>query len=119
MKPTYIYMAVDDIKPALAFYRDELGLDESWREGEGTAAFQLPGSDIEIMVDERKDDSPIWSSGPMFLVPDLDAWLAEHPAIPRLGEDITAPGVRITPLADPGGNAFHVFEILGDPAAEE
>lgn len=119
MKPTYLYVAVDDIKPALAFYRDELGLDEVWREGEGTVAFSLPGSDVQIMLDERIDDAPHWATGPMFYVDDVDAWRAEHPSIPQLGERITAPGgVQIDVLTDPGGNAFHVFDFKGEDTSE-
>lgn len=118
MKPAFIYMVVDDLKPALAFYRDELGLDEAWREGEGTVAFMLPGSDVQIMVDERTGDEPKWSSGPMFQVDDLDAWLADHSAITRLSDPETAPGIRYATVADPDGNAFHVFELDGDEPSQ-
>src|SRR5690606_39101611 len=38
MKLSYIYVSVPDLKEALVFYRDELGLDEAWREGESTVA---------------------------------------------------------------------------------
>jgi hypothetical protein len=46
------------------FYRDELGLDEAWREGDGTVAFELPGSSVRLMLDVPPDDHARWSSGP-------------------------------------------------------
>jgi hypothetical protein len=46
MKLTFIYQSVKGLPAALAFYRDELGLDEAWREGESTVAFELPGSPV-------------------------------------------------------------------------
>lgn len=114
MKLTYLYVAVDDIVAALPFYRDTMGLDEAWREGEGTVAFVLPGTDVQLMLDRRVDDGAQWASGPMYLVDDLDAWVADHPDVPRLGEPVTAPQVRILAFTDPGGNAFHVFELTED-----
>jgi catechol 2,3-dioxygenase-like lactoylglutathione lyase family enzyme len=35
MKLTFIYQSVKALPAALAFYRDELGLDEAWRRAEG------------------------------------------------------------------------------------
>ncbi|ACQ78917.1 Glyoxalase/bleomycin resistance protein/dioxygenase [Beutenbergia cavernae DSM 12333] len=114
MRLTYLYVVVDDFAPALAFYRDELGLDEAWREGEGTVAFALPGSDVQIMVDKRLDDGAQWSTGPMYQVDDLDAWVREHPGVPALAPEIAAPDARIRAFRDPGGNVFHLLQVTGD-----
>jgi catechol 2,3-dioxygenase-like lactoylglutathione lyase family enzyme len=64
MKLSYFYVSVPELQPALAFYRDELGLDEAWREGDGTVAFELPGSSVRLMLDVPPDDHARWSSGP-------------------------------------------------------
>lgn len=117
MKLTFIYVPVPDLPPALAFYRDQLGLDEAWREGEGTVAFGLPSSDVQIMVDVPLDDGPNWASGPMYLVDDLDAYMKDHAAMPHVGDVIADPNIRFATYTDPAGNPFHVFELVGD--AEE
>lgn len=44
MQLTFMYQSVDDLPAALAFYRDALGFQEAWREGDSTVAFELPGS---------------------------------------------------------------------------
>ena len=51
MKLSYFYVSVPELQPALSFYRDDLGLDEAWREGEGTVAFELPGTPVQLMLD--------------------------------------------------------------------
>lgn len=42
---------VTNLRAALALYRDRLGWQEAWREGEGTVALKLPGSDVQLMLD--------------------------------------------------------------------
>ena len=37
MKPTFIYLPTDDLDGTVRFYRDDLGLDEAWREAAGVA----------------------------------------------------------------------------------
>jgi len=115
MKLTYIYQLVDDLEPALAFYRDELGLQEAWREGDTTAAFELPGTSIQLMLDVRPGSTEQWTSGAFFGVDDVDAFAKEHPGARWLGEAISIPGGKAWAFADPGGNVVHVF----DQAAEE
>jgi hypothetical protein len=52
----------------MSFYRDKLGLEESWREGEGTVGFKVPGTDIELMLDVYEEGAPD-TTGPMFVIP--------------------------------------------------
>lgn len=78
MELSFLYVPVTDLGPSLAFYRDVLGLEESWREGETTVAFRLPGSDVELMIDVDPDAPPGLTPGGFFRVDDLDAWLAER-----------------------------------------
>ncbi|PZF83452.1 VOC family protein [Jiangella anatolica] len=110
MKLSYIYVSVPDLKEALAFYRDELGLEEAWREGEGTVAFQLPNSPIQLMVDVPPDSGENWSTGPFYEVDDLGKFVAEHGGLAWVGEPIEIPGGRSASFRDPGGNIMHVFD---------
>lgn len=110
MKLTYLYQPVDDLTASVAFYRDVLGLDESWREGETTAAFKLPGTEIELMLDVPPGDGPEWKAGGFFAVDSVDKFLAEHPDINCVGEVIDIPGGRSAAFLDPAGNTVHLLD---------
>ena len=76
MKLTFLYQPVKDLKESVAFYRDTLGFDESWREGESTAAFKLPGSEVELMLDVPPDTGPRWGAGGFYAVDSVDSSVA-------------------------------------------
>lgn len=115
MKLTYMYQLVDDLPAAVAFYRDELGLLEAWREGDTTVAFELPGTSVQLMVDIRPGPGEQWKSGPFFEVDNVDTFVREHPGAKWLGQAIEIPGGKAWSFADPDGNVAHVF----DQTAEE
>ena len=115
MKLTFLYQPVDDLPAAVAFYRDVLGFDESWREGDTTAAFTLPGTEIELMLDTPPGKGPEWQAGGFFTVDSVDKFMAEHPGITWAGEVIDVPGGRSATFLDPAGNAIH----LVDQSAEQ
>jgi catechol 2,3-dioxygenase-like lactoylglutathione lyase family enzyme len=117
MKLTYIYQSVPDLPAALAFYRDGLGLDEAWREGEGTVAFELPGTDVQLMLDVPPDDHQRWASGPFFAVDDVVTFAKEHPDFQWVGEVIDVPGGRSATFADPAGNVVHIFDMSAEAEA--
>ena len=106
MKLTFLFAPVRDLAAALPFYRDELGLEEAWREGTRTVAFQLPDSEVQLMVDDENSDPP----GPMYLVDDLTAFMAAHPDLPVVAPRYDIPGGSVIGYRDPGGNAFYVFD---------
>lgn len=110
MKLTYLYQPVDDLAAAVTFYRDVLGLDESWREGETTAAFRLPGTEVEVMLDVPPGDGPEWRAGGFYSVPDVDTFVAEHQDIKWLNKVSDVPGGRAVAFADPAGNTVHLFD---------
>ena len=51
MKLAFVYVPVQDMSRALAFYRDTLGLEELWREGDGTVALRAPDDEAGLMLD--------------------------------------------------------------------
>ncbi|QTD43009.1 VOC family protein [Sporosarcina sp. Te-1] len=77
MKLVFLHHPVKDLKESLAFYRDTLGLEEAWREGEHTAAFSLPGSDVRLMIDEDEAEVELGPGG-MFLVDSVDNFFQEN-----------------------------------------
>lgn len=117
MKLTFLYQSVKDLPAALAFYRDELGLVEAWREGESTAAFELPGSPVQLMLDVPPDDSPRWASGAFFQVDDVNAFVKEHPDLSWIDEPVEVPDGRTATFADLWGNIIHIFDQTAETAA--
>jgi catechol 2,3-dioxygenase-like lactoylglutathione lyase family enzyme len=110
MKLSFVYVSVPALQPALAFYRDELGLDEAWREGDGTVALELPGSSVQLMLDVAPDDHARWSSGPFYEVDDVKQFVKDHPHVSWVGDAIDVPGGRSATFSDPAGNIMHVFD---------
>jgi catechol 2,3-dioxygenase-like lactoylglutathione lyase family enzyme len=110
MKLTFLYQPVDDLAASVAFYRDVLGLDEAWREGESTAAFTLPGTEVELMLDVPPGDGPRWRAGGFFGVENVDKFFAEHPGVELVGEVVDMPGGRTAAFLDPAGNTVHIFD---------
>ncbi len=39
-----------------SYYRDELGWEEVWRKGESTVSLQLPGTDVQLILDAAEPD---------------------------------------------------------------
>lgn len=109
-KLTWIYMPVSDLKPALKFYRDQLGLEESWREGDTTVAFKLPDTDVELMIDVIRSDTP-YAPGPAFYVESADHIYAEKQGMMEfVGEPIDIPGGRWLAAKDLDGNGLYFMD---------
>ena len=98
MKLEFIYMPAADLDAALALYRDTLGFDELWREGDLTVGLAIPGTDVALMVDAAAE--PGMGPGPIFITDDVKAFHAKHDG----GYELTVP-----PFEIPGGflSAFH------------
>jgi len=72
-----VYLPVRDLKAARDYYRDVLGLEETWREGEIGCAFALPGSTVQLMLmlaDEGNTDT----AGMVFKVENVDKFYEEQ-----------------------------------------
>lgn len=109
MQLTFLYTPVTDLEAAAAFYRDELGWEEAWREGDSTIAFTAGEGQVQVML-----DTDGWPAGPMFLVPDVDAWVAEHADLESRVPRTAIPGGAVAGFLDPAGNAFYVFEMVDE-----
>lgn len=110
MKLTFVYLPVADIKEALALYRDRLGFEESWREGDLTVGLTMPGTDIQMMIDQDVPEGD--KAGPFFEVDDVDAFYAEHKEKLNFvaGPKDIPPG-RYAAFEDPWGNRTHVLDL--------
>jgi catechol 2,3-dioxygenase-like lactoylglutathione lyase family enzyme len=107
MKLTFVYLPASDLRPAIAFYRDTLGLDEAWREGDHTVAFALPGTDIALMIGNEPEPA-----GPLFLVDSVRAFYDENRSALRFRfEPRDIPPGWYTIFDDPAGNPIRVMDV--------
>ncbi len=112
MKLVFLYHPVRDLQAALAFYRDELGWDEAWREGDATIAMQVPGSEVQVMLDASDDESAPGASG-FYEVDNVDGFVADHGDSLKVVEPpVDLPPIRYSSFTDPSGNLFRIFHNL-------
>jgi catechol 2,3-dioxygenase-like lactoylglutathione lyase family enzyme len=107
MRLDFIYLPTPDLQGALALYRDGLGFDELWREGELTVGLAIPGSETAIMVDGAA--APGAGPGPIFGVDSVDAWV-DGRELDVVMPPMDIPGGRLMGFRDPGGNHVYVMD---------
>jgi catechol 2,3-dioxygenase-like lactoylglutathione lyase family enzyme len=109
MKLEFLYLPTNDIQESLALYRDGLGWEEAWREGEGTVSLRLPGTDLQVMLDLVGDGDG--RPGPMFVVESVARFHTERPATLRpYAEPSKIPGGFMATYEDPAGNRIYVLD---------
>ena len=111
MKLEFWYAPVADLPASLTFYRDTLGWEEAWREGETTASLKLPGTDVQLMLDVSTE----YVAGPIFFVDRVADLQAQH------GDRLTwryppsaIPGGQLGGFEDPARNVVYVMDQAGD-----
>jgi catechol 2,3-dioxygenase-like lactoylglutathione lyase family enzyme len=110
MKLEFLYVPTRDLQAALALYRDELGWDEAWREGESTVSLTLPGTDVQLMLDAAESDGG-GAFGPIFVVDDARRFFSERPdALRASAEPDEIPGGFLARFQDPSGNTIYVMD---------
>lgn len=117
MRLAFVYVPVTDLKKALAHYRDQLGFAEAWREGQDTAALRMPGTDVELMLDQGA--GPKDRPGPFFLVDSVADYRSARPDLAWRGEPEAIPGGWVSSFAGPSGNVTYVADQSDQPGAGE
>ena len=109
MKLEFMYLPTQDLDAALALYRDTLGFDELWREGELTVGLAVPDSNVALMVDAAA--LPGLGPGPIFITDDVQAFHAKHDGAYTLTHPpFEIPGGFMSVFKDPGGNDIYVMD---------
>src|SRR3712207_1956572 len=112
MKLEFLFVPTRDLGAALALYRDGLGLQEAWREGESTVSLALPGTDVQLML---VADDPAAAPGPIFVVDSVHDFHGGRPAGLRArGEPEAIPGGYLATYEDPSGNTVYVMDQSDD-----
>jgi catechol 2,3-dioxygenase-like lactoylglutathione lyase family enzyme len=110
MKLEFWYAPVTDLAAALALYRDRLGWEEAWREGESTVSLKLPGTDVQLMLDAGGQ----LSAGPIFFVDSVQDFRAGRgDGLDWRVEPFEIPGGTLGGFADPAGNVVYVMDQAG------
>lgn len=113
MKLSMFYLPVKDLNEALALYRDALGFEVAWREGELTAGLAVPGSDVLLMIDQAASAGE--KPGPFFEVDDVDAFYAERSGqLAFVAPPSSIPPGRYAAFDDASGNRVHLLDLSAE-----
>lgn len=105
MRLTFWYAPATNLEAEVRFYRESLGLEEAWSEGDDTVAFWMPERDVQIMVSTTAQPG-----GPMYIVDDVGAWMDSHPEVPVSIDRYDIPGGSVAAFVSPSGSTFYVFD---------
>ncbi|MGE7603523.1 VOC family protein [Peribacillus sp. NPDC097675] len=75
MKLAFLCHPVKYLKGSVRYYREVLGFEEAWQEGDHTVALKLPGSDVQLMLEDDGDGFP---PGGVFIVDSVDRYYEEN-----------------------------------------
>jgi catechol 2,3-dioxygenase-like lactoylglutathione lyase family enzyme len=118
MKLEFLCVPTRDLQASLALYRDELGWEEAWREGDSTVSLKHPGSDVQLML--VAGDGAESAFGPLFVLDDVQRFDAERPRGLRVtAEPEEIPGGYLATYEDPSGNTIYVMDQSLDAAASQ
>jgi catechol 2,3-dioxygenase-like lactoylglutathione lyase family enzyme len=117
MKLEFLYTPVKDLKAALALYRDSLGWEEAWREGDSTVSLKLPGTEVQLMLDTMGSDGGV---GPIFVVESVEQFHANRPTeLATRAEPHEIPGGFMAAYDDTSGNPIYVLDQALDSSGAE
>jgi len=115
MKLEFLCVPTRDLSAALALYRDGLGWQEAWREGETTVSLTLPGTEVQLMLDATDPDAAF---GPIFVVDSVHDFHTGRPSELRTTvEPAAIPGGFMATYEDPSGNTIYVLDQVEDASA--
>lgn len=109
MKLVFMDYPVKDLKESLAFYRDILGFEEAWREGDHTVALKMPGSEVQLMIE---NDELGLTPGAVFLVDSVDQYYEDNKdTLKFLKEPVDIPPGRYAIFQDISGNLLRILDF--------
>lgn len=109
MKLVFLYHPVENLKESLVFYRETLGFEEAWREGEHTVALSLPNSDVRLLIEEEEKEL---AAGGVFLVDSVDGYFEEHKdVLTFVKEPVDIPPGRYAIYKDNSGNYIRILDF--------
>jgi predicted enzyme related to lactoylglutathione lyase len=105
------YLPVHDMNKALTFYRDQINLEEAWREGDLVMAFLLPETDVQLIIGQSTENSS-FVAGPVFAIPSVDELYArEQDRFEFVGEPVDITSGRLATVRDSSGNYLYFIDM--------
>ncbi len=112
MKLVFLYHSVKNVKDSLLFYREELGFEEAWREGDHTIALRLPNTDIRLLIEDDEQDL---SAGGIFLVDSVDDFYHEKKNVLKfVKEPVDIPPGRYAIYQDHDENPIRIIDFTNE-----
>jgi hypothetical protein len=112
MKLEFLFAPTSDMSGSLALYRDGLGCEEVWREGDTTVALTLPGTEVQLMLDANDPTAPV---GPVFVVDRVATFHEQRPgSLSVVAEPVEIPGGFLATYQDPAGITMYVMDQSTD-----
>ncbi|MGB5951944.1 MAG: VOC family protein [Ornithinimicrobium sp.] len=112
MKFEFLLAPTTDLTGSLALYRDGLGWEEVWREGEATVVLAMPGTEVKLMLDANDPEAP---AGPLFIVDSVETFHLQRPdGLGVVAEPSHIPGGLVATYQDPGGGIVYVMDQSTD-----
>lgn len=112
MKLVFLYHPVKNLKESLTFYRETLGFEEAWREGEHTVALNLPNTDVRLLIEDEELEL---SAGGIFLVESVDTFYRENKdKLEFVKEPVDIPPGRYAIYKDISGNHLRIIDFTNE-----
>lgn len=110
MKLVFHSQPVKDMKKAVIFYRDILGMEEAWREGDHTVSFKT-NTETQILLEDDEFERE-FGPGSVFLVDSVDEFFKENQNSLRfVKEPCDIPPGRYAIFTDDSGNPIRIIDI--------
>ncbi|WP_137789408.1 VOC family protein [Bacillus sp. E(2018)] len=110
MKLVFHSQPVKDMKKAIIFYRDILGMDEAWREGNHTVSLKTD-TDTQILLEDDEVERD-FGPGSVFLVDSVDEYFKENQsALLFVKEPCNIPPGRYAIFTDDSGNPIRIIDM--------
>lgn len=108
MKLEFLFAPTTDLAASLALYRDGLGWQEVWREGESTVVLAMPGTEVKLMLDSNDPQAP---PGPLFVVDSVKDFDQDRPdGLAVIAELSEIPGGFVATYQDSAGGVIYVMD---------
>ncbi|MDZ5472726.1 VOC family protein [Bacillus sp. 31A1R] len=114
MKLIFLFYPVKNLKESLAFYREKMGFEEAWREGEHTAALYLPGTDVRLMLEDEVENEGLPAGG-VFLVDSVNRYYEENQnELNFIKQPVDIPPGRFAIFKDNSGNVIRILDFSNE-----
>ncbi|MCD5323197.1 MULTISPECIES: VOC family protein [Pontibacillus] len=110
MKLAFLCHPTKDMNQSLSYYKEVLGLEEAWREGDHTVALRFTeNEEVQLMVE---DDEGLVPSGGVFVIEDVNQFYEENQhKLSFIKEPCDIPPGRYAIFQDPDGNPFRIIDM--------